>query len=49
MKTVEFWGILAARWPAFPQSDYVNTTIAISDGISLATRRRNDNDPGQEE
>jgi hypothetical protein len=38
MKAVEFSGTLAARWTAFPWSDYVKTTIAITDGISLATQ-----------
>jgi hypothetical protein len=38
MKAAEFWGTLAARWTAFPWSDYIKTTIAISDGISLTTQ-----------
>lgn len=38
MQAVEFWGALAFRWTAFPWNDYVKTTIAISEGISLATQ-----------
>jgi hypothetical protein len=34
----EFWGSAVIRWTAFPWNDYVKTTIALSQGISLATQ-----------
>jgi hypothetical protein len=38
MHAAEFWSALAFRWTAFPWNKYVTTTIAISEGISLATQ-----------
>jgi hypothetical protein len=38
MQAGEFWGVIAFRWTAFPWNNYIKTTIAISDGISLATQ-----------
>ena len=38
MQAVEFWGAVAFRWTAFPWNNYVKTTIAISEGVSLATQ-----------
>jgi len=38
MQAAEFWGALAFRWTAFPWNNYVKTTIALSEGISLATQ-----------
>ena len=38
MQAVEFWGAVAFRWTAFPWNDYIKTTIAISEGVSLATQ-----------
>jgi len=38
MQAAEFWGAVAFRWTAFPWNNYVKTTIAISEGISLATQ-----------
>ena len=30
-------GAIAVRWTAFPWNDYIRTSIAISDGLSIAT------------
>jgi hypothetical protein len=38
MQAGEFWGALAFRWTAFPWNNYVKTTIALSEVISLATQ-----------
>jgi hypothetical protein len=38
MQAVEFWGAVTVRWTAFPWNDYIKTTIAFSDGFSLATQ-----------
>ena len=38
MQAVEFWGAVAFRWTAFPWNNYVKKTIAISEGVSLATQ-----------
>jgi hypothetical protein len=38
MQAAEFWGAVAFRWTAFPWNHYIKTTIAISEGISLATQ-----------
>jgi len=38
MQAVEFWGAVAFRWTAFPWNDYIKTTIAISEGVGLATQ-----------
>ena len=37
-QAAEFWGAVAFRWTAFPWNNYVKTTIAIVEGISLATQ-----------
>jgi hypothetical protein len=38
MHAGEFWGAVAFRWTAFPWNNYVKTTIAISEGVSLTTQ-----------
>jgi hypothetical protein len=38
MHATEFWGAITIRWTAFPWNDYLKTSIAISDGASIATQ-----------
>jgi hypothetical protein len=38
MQAAEFWGALVFRWIAFPWNSYVKTTVAVAEGISLATQ-----------
>jgi hypothetical protein len=38
MQAAEFWGAFTFRWTAFPWNDHVKTTVAISEGLSLATQ-----------
>jgi hypothetical protein len=38
MQAVEFWGAVAFRWTTFPWNNYIKTSVAISEGISLATQ-----------
>lgn len=38
MQATEFWGALYLRWQAFPWNAYVRTSLAISTGLSYATK-----------
>ena len=38
MQAVEFWGAVTFRWTSFPWNNYIKTTIAVSEGVSLATQ-----------
>lgn len=38
MHATEFWGALDFRWTQFPWNNYIKTSIAISEGISLTTQ-----------
>jgi hypothetical protein len=37
----EFVGLVAARWHQFPWNDYVNTSVAVGEGISYYTKISN--------
>ena len=38
MHATEFWGAVDFRWTEFPWNNYIKTSIAISEGISLTTQ-----------
>jgi len=38
MHAAEFWGVLVFRWIAFPWNNYVKTSVAVADGLSLTTQ-----------
>lgn len=38
MHATELWGAVYLRWHAFPWTDYLKTTLAISTGLNYATR-----------
>lgn len=38
MHAAEFWGAVVVRWTEFPWNDYVRTTIALSEGVSVASK-----------
>lgn len=38
MNAAEFWVAIVVRWTAFPWNDTIKTSIALSDGPSLATQ-----------
>jgi hypothetical protein len=38
MSATEFWAAMDFRWTVFPWNAYIKTTIALAEGVSLATR-----------
>jgi len=38
MTAGEFWAGLTFRWTAFPWNDLIKTTVAVTEGVSLATQ-----------
>jgi hypothetical protein len=41
MHATEFWGALNIRWSYFPWNDYLKTSIALSEGLSMTTEEDN--------
>ena len=38
MHAAEFWGAITIRWSEFPWNGYLKTSIALSDGVNIATQ-----------
>jgi hypothetical protein len=42
MHATEFWGAVNIRWSAFPWNNYLKTSIALSEGLSVTTEEDNE-------